>query len=341
MGHSYMAARELTVTRKIQIALLGLSILLLGGSIGFMALEGMGFLDSLYMTVITLSSVGFGEVKPLDPKGKVFVIFLIFFGVTLVGFAAAVVGQWVLEGQFKELVTRRKMENAIKKLNGHCIIAGFGRVGRQVALEFQRRGVGFVVLEKGAETIRRLRDEGLVFLEGDATNEELLLEAGIDRAKTLVSTLPEEAQNVYLTLTARYMNPGLTIIARADFDDGEKKLMRAGANYVVVPHILGGTRMAMAALQPNVVDFMQMAATGQDGLMAEELVVPQESSLCGQSVMQSNLKKQYGVTVIGIRKPNDRLLINPGPETIIEQGDVLVLIGGRAELEKLSCEIGV
>jgi voltage-gated potassium channel len=335
-----MAGKELTATRKIQFALLGLSILLVGGTIGFMTLERMGFVDSLYMTIITLSTVGFGEVKALDATGKVFVMFLILFGVTLVGFSAAAVGQWVIEGQFREMVSRRKMDNAIKKLSGHSIIAGFGRVGRQVAVEFARRGVPFVVLEKGEEGLKRLQADGWPYIQGDATDEELLTQAGIARAKTLVSTLPEEAQNVYLTLTARYMNPGLTIIARADFDDGEKKLMRAGANYVVVPHILGGTRMAMAALQPNVVDFMQMTATGQEGLMAEELVVPATSRLRGQSVSQSNLKRDYGVTIIGIRKPNDRLLINPGPEMVIEEKDVLVLIGGRAELERLSREIG-
>ena len=231
------------------------------------------------------------------------------------------------------------MENGIRKLNGHSIIAGFGRVGRQVGLEFHRRGEGFVVIEKGQESLQRLKEDGFLYLEGDATNEELLESAGIARAKTLVSTLPEEAQNVYLTLTARYMNPKLTIIARADFDDGEKKLRRAGANHVVVPHILGGTRMAMAALQPNVVDFMQMAASGKDGLLAEELVVPKDSNLTGQSLAGSNMKRQYGVTIIGIRKSSDRLIVNPSPETIIDSGDVLVLIGGRVELERLGKEI--
>ncbi len=334
-----MPSKELSINRKIGLALAGLTVLLTGGTIGFMLLERLGFIDALYMTVLTLSTSGFGEARPLDSTGRVFVIFLIFFGVGLVGFAATVIGQWVVEGQFKELVSRRKMENGIKKLNGHSIIAGFGRVGRQVALEFHRRGESFVVIEKGQESLHRLKEDGFMFLEGDATNEELLDSAGIARAKTLVSTLPEEAQNVYLTLTARYMNPELTIIARADFDDGEKKLRRAGANYVVVPHILGGTRMAMAALQPNVVDFMQMAASGQDGLLAEELVVPKESNLTGQSLAGSNLKRQYGVTIIGIRKSSDRLLINPTPETVIETGDVLVLIGGRVELERLSREI--
>jgi voltage-gated potassium channel len=336
-----MVSKELTIARKFQIVLAGLVCLLVGGTIGFMLLEGMGFIDSLYMTVITLSSVGFGEVKPLDSVGRIFVIFLIFFGVTLVAFGAAVIGQWVLEDQLHEMVTRRKMEKALKNLNGHHIIAGYGRVGRQVALEFQRRGVEFVVLEKGAESIRLLKDSGYPFVEGDATNEELLTAAGIDRAKTLISTLPEEALNVYLTLTARYMNAKLTIISRADFDDGEKKLIRAGANYVIVPHIIGGSRMAMAALQPNVVDFMQMTSSGEDGLMVEELKVPETSLLCGQTLQGSNFKRQFGVTIIGIRKPNDRLMINPSPETVIAAGDVLVLIGGRPDLERLSREMPV
>jgi len=321
---------------KMRVALMAFTLLLVGGSAGFIWLEHMSPLDALYMTVITLSSVGYGEVQPLHPAGRVFTIFLILIGVMLVGFVATVIGELVIEGQFREIVQRRKMENAIKKLAGHSIVAGYGRVGRQVARELNRNKAPFLVIEKNLEGLAQLLEEGFLHIKGDATDEEVLQHAGIERAQTLVSTLPEEAQNVYLSLTARHMNPNLKIIARADFEEGEKKLIRAGANHVVIPHILGGSRMAMAALRPNVVDFMRMATGGEEGLVVEEIVVPAASHLSGKSLLDSNLKKEYGVNIIGVRPTHGKMLINPGPEVVIRDGDVLVLIGGSAELERLT-----
>ena len=178
--------------------------------------------------------------------------------------------------------------------------------------------------------------DGYLFVEGDATDEDVLTKAGIDRAHTLISTLPQEALNVYLTLTARDMNAGLNIIARADFEEGEKKLVRAGANHVVIPHVLGGIRMAKAALQPNVVDFMQITALGEEGLSVEELLIPDNAQLIGKSILESNLKRDFGVTVIGIKQRGEKMKINPGPQTLINPGDVLVLLGHTRDLEGLS-----
>ncbi len=331
--------KRLTSVQKLRLAVLGLVVVVTGGVAGFMTIEDMSFLDSLYMTAITLSTVGFEEVVPLHPQGKIFVILLIVFGVMLAGFTVTVIGQFVLEGEFRELFGRKKMENKIRKMSGHYIIAGYGRVGRQVAMEFRRRKVPFVVIERREEDARRILSEGILFIQGEATDDEVLRRAGIERAKTLISTLPDEAQNVYLTLTARSMRKDLNIIARADVEDGEKKLFRAGANHVVSPHVLGGQRMAMASLRPNVVDFMHTTALGEGGLSIEEVVIPAQCRLDGKTIVESQLKQEYGVTIIGIKKPGQKMIVAPEPHTVLNESDILVLIGPSDSLERLSNDL--
>jgi voltage-gated potassium channel len=327
---------ELTPMAKFRIALSVLVLVLVGGTTGFVFIEDMSIVEGMYMTVITLSTVGFGEVRPLHPAGRLFVIVLIVFGVMIAGYIAKIIGEMLLEGQFREIVARRKMDKKLKNIKGHFIVAGFGRVGMRVAREFQARGVEYVVIEKSPENRAKLLSDQHVFLEGDATEEDVLREAGIERAETLISTLPEEAQNVYLTLTARSMNPSLKIIARADFEEGEKKLMRAGADVVVIPHVLGGMRMAMASLQPNVVDFMQMATLGGEGLAIEEVVIQESAPICGRTILESKFKADYGATIIGIKKHGSRMEIGPGPGTVLEKGDILVLVGDPDRLTQLT-----
>ena len=329
----------LTTAAKLRIVIASLLLVNAVGTFGFMYLEGMSPIEGLYMTVITLSTVGFSEVRPLHDASKLFVIGLIFFGVLLAGMIVTLMGQVMLEGHFQELVSRRKMEQKLKKLNDHFIIAGFGRVGRQVAQEFARRKAQFVVIEMNTEAINKCILDGYPFLQGNDTDEEVLAKAGIDKARTLISTLPDEAQNVYLTLTARFLQPKINIIARADFEDGEKKLMRAGADHVVIPHVLGGIRMAMATLQPHVVDFMSMTSLGEEGLIVEELAVPENSHLVGKTLIDSNLKKDYEVTIIGVKHPKGRMEINPGPKTELNAGDIIVLIGDSQKLEQLSRDL--
>ena len=336
----FRSREGLSPVRKLQFALVALALLVVGGTAGFVVIEKMNLLEGIYMTVITLSTVGFQEVHPLDTGGRVFVIFLIFFGVGLGGFVATIVGEMVLQGQFRELVTRRKMDNAIAKMTDHCILAGYGRVGRQVIKEFEERKVQYVVVERNSDNVNRLLSEGRPHIQGDATDEEVLEQAGIHRARTLISTLPDEALNVYITLTARHMNSQLKIIARADFEEGEKKLIRAGANHVVIPHILGGSRMAMASLQPNVVDFMRMEVAGQEGLFVEEIAIPPDASLSGKSLKESNLNRDFGVTVVGIRQTDQKLNLNPPEKTVIEAGDILVLIGQSSDLERFGTSLG-
>lgn len=250
-------------TKKLLLSVSILLLLAVFGTVGFVILENMGPLEGLYMTVITISTVGFEEVRPLHQAGHVFVIALIVFSLVTGTFAVSALGQIVIEGQLRNIMGRRKMQAKIKKLSDHYIIAGFRRVGRQVAEAFTRRKVPFIVIENSNSTMNHLDAEAYLYIEGEATDDEILISAGVDRAKVLVSTLPAEADNVYLALTARSMSQSLYIICRADHPEGEKKLKRAGANHVVSPHVLGGMRMAMASLRPNVLDFMQMTAIGE------------------------------------------------------------------------------
>ncbi|MEA3296877.1 MAG: potassium channel protein [candidate division Zixibacteria bacterium] len=332
--NGFSMERTNNITKMLRV-LVALALVIVLGTIGFITIEKMKPLDAIYMTVITLSTVGFGEVSPLHPVGRVFAMFLIIFGVALGAFTATTIGQIVLEGQLKLFFGRKKMENKLRKMSGHCIIAGFGRVGRQVASEYTNRKVPFAVIEKEPTTIKRLLSDSYIFVEGEATDEETLRQAGIERARTLISTLPDEAHNVYLALTARHMNKDLKIIARADYEEGEIKLMRAGANHVVSPHVLGGMRMAMASLRPNVVDFMHMTSLGEGGLSIEEIVLPSGCKLAGKSLVESKLKDDYGLTIIGIKKLGGTMTIAPGPQTVLKESDTLVVIGPNEELERL------
>jgi voltage-gated potassium channel len=325
--------------RKLGVGLGALVLIIAFGTVGFMIIEDMKFLDAVYMTIITLSTVGYGEVVPLHPSGRVLAIVVIIFGVVIGAYVATTVGQLVLEGQFREVFERRKMKKKIAELKDHYILAGFGRVGQQVAREFARRKAPFVVLEKDPAALKKLLEFGYLFLEGEATSDEILSEAGIKKAHTLVSTLPDEAQNVYLTLSARHINQDLNIIARADYEEGERKLMRAGANHVVSPHIIGGQRMAMASLRPHVVDFMHMASLGEGGLSIEEIVIPEGCKFADETVLESGLKDDYGVTVIGIKKQDGPMSIAPGPKAVLQAHDTLVLIGPNEGLERLTTDI--
>jgi voltage-gated potassium channel len=333
--------KGLTTTGKLVLVILAGLVVAVGGIIGFMVIEGMSLIDATYMTAITLSTVGFNEVTPLHPAGRIFVIVLLFFGIGVATAFAAIIGQQVIEGHFKSLVTRRKMENRLKKLSDHYILAGFGRVGRQVAKEFEQKLVPWVVIERDETSLQQIIGKGGLVVVGDATDDDVLSRAGIDRAQTLISTLPDEAQNVYLALTARHMNPRLKIIARADYEEGEKKLLRAGADHVVIPHVLGGIRMAKAALQPYVVDFMQMASVGDEGFLVEELVVPDGSSLVGRSLADSRLKQIYAITVIGVKQPGARMNINPSAQTVLGVQDVMVVVGRGEDLERFSRDAGI
>jgi len=326
---------------KLRLSLLFLVLIVSFGTAGYVLIEDWTIMDSLYMTLITLTTVGFGEIHSLSEAGRSFTMLLIAIGVFNGGFIVTAMAQLVLEGQLKAILGKRKMEKKVKKLKDHVILCGYGRVGRQVAAEFLNRGESFVIVEKDSELIPDDPDKGLVFVNGNAAEDEVLEFAGIEKARAIVSTIPDDAENVYLALTVRQINPGMFIIARADTEIAKKKLVRAGANKVVCPHELGGTQMAIATLRPNVVDFMRLAAFAPEGknLGIEEISIKQGGNLTGKTIIEAAIKSKYDAIVVGLRKRNGDMVFNPSGETAMEAGDILIALGESDKLEKLGSDL--
>jgi voltage-gated potassium channel len=330
------SGRPISTERRFRLLLAVLLATVALSTLGYRLIEGGSFLDALYMSVITIATVGFKEVYQLSDAGKIFTMIVIAFSVVTLAYTVGTLGQLLIEGELREILGRRKMEKRIKETKGHFIIVGYGRVGQMVYSEFCRQGVQSVIIENDPLTSPALQKNCPLSIEGSATEDEVLLAAGIQNARGLVSTIPNESDSVYISLTARQLNPKLYIIARADSKAMEKKLLRAGADRVVIPHEIGGKRLALACLRPNVVDFMSMESSGGKlGLSIEEIEVPAESQIAGRSLKESDFRARFGVTVVGIKKQSGDLELDPSGDIIIETGDILVLIGKSDALEKL------
>lgn len=322
--------------KKLKIALGALLVVILIGTLGYSLIEGWNILDSLYMSVITISTVGFQEVHPLSSTGRVFTIFFIIFGVGTTLYAIGAGAQLMLEGQIRSILGRRKMSKKIQEMKDHYIICGYGKVGQQIYSEFSSRQVLCTVVEKNPEVVEKAIKDGVLVIQGDSTLDSVLEEAGIKRAKGLISAVASEADNVVISLSARELNPDIVIVARAETEESEKKLLRAGANRAISPHTLGGTRMALAALRPHLVDFMQVATSveGVD-IRIEELEVKEGSSISGSTLKECEIKLRVGVIVLGIHKKTGQMLFTPPSDSKMEPGDTLIAIGKREDLEKL------
>lgn len=304
------------------------------GTLGYHFIEGWSLFDALYMTIITATTVGYREVHALSPAGQAFTMFILFFSVGAVFYALNNTMRFLIEGELRNTFGRRKLQKRVAALQGHYIVCGYGRMGRIICRELAAEGAQFVCIEK-------CMPEGgvpddLALLVGDATKDETLKEAGIERASGLISVLPTDAENLYVVLSARGINPKLQIVARAVEENSEQKLVRAGANRVVSPYHIGGLRIAHTLLKPAVVDFIEL--TTQKGVLdleIEEVAVRAASSLAGGTLGSSGIGRELNLIVVAVKKTDGAMRVNPTHKYVIEPDDVLVVIGEVGNLKIL------
>ncbi|MFH1596775.1 MAG: potassium channel protein [Pseudomonadota bacterium] len=321
--------------RKIVLWASVLLAILFLGSLGFVWLEGWSFLDAIYMTVTTLTTVGYREVHPLSHVGRIYNMLLILAGMGVMFYIVTSLARVVVEGEIRQALGKRKLLTRIKRLKGHYIICGFGRIGEIIARQLKERGIPLVVVENNPEHVSRLEESGYSFVVGDATREEVLQEAGIERASGLVSVVHSDADNVYITLTARSLKPDLYIVARAEERGAEQKLKRAGADRVESPYEIGGRKMAYAILRPTVTTFIELAMAEGVDLSMEEVTVEPTSPLIGLALKDSGIRRDLDLIVVAIKRASGEMLYNPAPDTQIQGEDTLVVLGMRRNLEAL------
>jgi voltage-gated potassium channel len=313
-------------------AMIALALVLVVGTIGYVVL-GFSLLDAVYQTVTTVSTVGFREVEPLSPAGQVFTMLLILVGVGAALYAFSVLIETFIEGRLNELFGRRRMEQSIASLRDHVVICGWGRVGRSIADEVLAAGRDLVVIEMD-ET--RLVGLPYPLVAGNATEDTVLRAAGIDRAAALVAAVDGDAANSFITLSARALKPDLFIVARARSHDSEEKLRRAGADRVVNPQSIGGTRMAAFVLRPNVAEFVDVVMHERNlEFRLEEVPVAAGSSIAGRSLRETHLRDRTGALVLALRNEDGVFQTNPGPDTEVRAGQVIIAIGTQIELDAL------
>jgi len=322
--------------KRLRQGLIILASIVAAGTIGYMYLEGWSFGEAIFMTVITISTVGYTEVHPLSAAGRIFTIVLIAGGVSGAALVLGAFIEYLIEGKFRTTLGRRQMKAKIAKLKDHFILCGYGRVGEDIARSFSEEGIPFIVVDSRPDIIAKAEEAGCLSLLGDATSDKVLIEAGIERAKGLVAAVDSDVDNTYITLSARGMHHDLFIEARASNEEAEIKLKRAGANRVVSPNKIGARRMAMLAIRPGVADFIDTVTHGRGREMdMENIVAGDTSPLVGQTV--EAVRRQSKAIILAISKKTGRLLANPPGEVAIEVGDLLIVIGTRKQLATLEC----
>jgi voltage-gated potassium channel len=321
---------------RLRYSLLALAAVMVGGTVGFELTEGQDLLTSVYFTVITLTTVGYGDVTPRTPGGQVVAMFTILAGVVSFGMLVGSLTEIVVEGQLRRILGRRKLEKDIAALRNHFIVCGFGRIGSIVCREFHQSNVPFVVVEYEDEVARRADEEGYLYLIGDATDDDVLTRAGIMRARGLIAVLASDADNVFVTMSARDLNRSLVIVARGEDDRTSRKLARAGASRVVSPYEIGGLRMAHAILRPNVIDFVEAATRAKTEIDMDEFPVGDNPKFVGKTLADSGIRQEFGLIIVAIRKPDGRMAFNPSHTTRIEEHDVLITMGPEKDQQRLA-----
>jgi len=335
MNRSWMG----TTTRVVVLIVL-LVCLVVFGTVGYMVVEDFSLLDALYMTIITLATVGYGEVHPLGPDGRIFTIVLILMGAGFVAYNLAYFTRLLMDGDLLEIYRRRKLSKKVKRLEGHYIVCGYGQMGQIIVQQLLDHEVPVIVVDNAEHVVSRLREKEVVHIDGDATEEEHLIAAGIHQARGLVAVVNRDTDNVFIVLTARDLNKDLFICARASTSGTEKRLLKAGADRVVSPYASGALRIAHNILRPTVTDFMELALSGVGmELSMEEFSIPEGSELVGKELIHSGIRHDYNLIIVAIKRLAGTMVYNPAPHEALQTGDILVAIGPRDNLEKFALKL--
>ncbi len=299
-----------------------------------MVLEGWNVIDSLYMTVISVSTVGFGEIHPLSTPGRLFTIFVIFSGVGLFGLAFAKISQGFIHRQLNWLFQGGRMNEQISKLSGHTIVCGFGRLSRISSEELKKADQPIVIIDRDTERAQAAREAGFMTIVGDASDDDVLIMAGVMRAARLLTLLPKASENLYVILTARELNEHLYIVSRAEEDSDDKRLRRAGANRVISPYRIGGMKIAESLIRPYVSEFIDLASSSAE-LQLEEIPVPPTSPLSGMSLRDFGVRRKTNIIIAAIVSKDGQTMFNPSGDTVIEPGSTLIGLGMRNDIKQL------
>jgi len=324
--------------RRMMYALVALAALIVVGTLGFYLLEPLTLLDSLYLTVMTVATVGYGDVHPASPRGRLFATVFMLVSVGTVGFLLSTAIQALVQMEIVTAYGQRRRSREINKLRNHFIICGAGRVGARIIRELQRLEEPFIVIEREQQQVAKLIEEDVLVMVRDATLEDTLRDAGVEHARALASCLPDDADNVYVVLTARGLNNNLHIVARAVEEQAEPKLIRAGANRVIAPIIIGGQRMVQALVKPAVSDFIDSIAAEDLDLDFEEVAVAPESAYVGHKLRFTNIRAELDVVIIALRRNSGEMIFNPSGDAYIEAGDLLIAIGRAESLLQLKAQ---
>jgi voltage-gated potassium channel len=329
--------------KKAMISGLLLVSILLFGTVGYMLIEHSSFLNGLFMTIITIFTVGYGEAIPLHPSGRIFTMILILLGVGFVLYIFGEMTEVMVEGGLQRIFGRKNMEKRIAGMKGHFIVCGYGRIGRVICKILKENDRPFVVVENNAQEIQALDESDYLALEGNAADDEVLLRAGIKQAKGLIAVVSSDAENVYITLSARGLNPDLFIMARSSGQEGaEIKLLRAGASKVISPYFIGACRMAQQILRPTVIDFIDLTLDAGElgiGLRLEELSVSERAAAANKSLLDSGIRKEHDLIVVAIKREEGGMVFNPSPQAIILPQDILVVLGKYEDIKALEREL--
>lgn len=322
--------------RQLKLCVLLLLLIILIGVTGYMTIEHWGFLDALYMTVTTFTTVGYSEVHEVSDLGRMFTIFFIIIGVMYFLYIAGVIVQFMVEGQIRTILGRRSLDKKIDRLKNHYIVCGYGRIGKTLCTILKKKAVDLVVIEKDKDIIPVMVENKIFYISGDAGDETNLIKAGIQHAKGLIAVLATDTDNVFLVLTARQLNPDLYIMANASRNESKPKLLAAGANRVELPYDMGAVSMAQRIIRPTVTNFLNLAlAQRRKDIQMEEIPVSPSSELVNVMLKDSGIRQRYNLIIIAVKKSDDSMLFNPSFEAVIESGDTVIAVGEEENLKKL------